>query len=66
MLVALLIIAIVLAIPIWALVVRLRDGEPTTGGTSFGRQLGRGGADWGPKPTRPTEARESQTSDDRP
>ena len=52
-LIALLLIALVVLIPILALIVRLRSGEPTTGGSSWGRQyFGRRDDDWGPQPTR--------------
>jgi hypothetical protein len=54
--VALAVIAVIIGIPILLLAVRLRKGEATTEGDSFGHQLF-GGPDrsWGPTPTRPND-----------
>ena len=49
-LVALVVIVVIVLTPIVVLIARLRGGEPTTGGSSFGRQyFGRNKDDWGPK-----------------
>ncbi len=47
------IVLLVIVLPIVILATRLRNGEPTTGGTSWGRQFfGRGrDEDWGPRST---------------
>lgn len=53
-LIVLVVIALIVLVPIVLLAVRIRRGEPTTGGTSWGRQVfGQRTPDWGPKPTIP-------------
>jgi hypothetical protein len=50
MLIGLIVLVVVVAVPVVALVVRLRQGEQAAGG-SFGTQLSRRKREsWGPKP----------------